>query len=39
MEHAGQVDRDDAFPFGRIEVEKAPAVTDSGAVEQHIYRA
>jgi hypothetical protein len=39
MEHAGQIDRDDAVPLAGIEVEKTPAMTDPGTVEQHIEPA
>src|SRR5262249_61337956 len=39
MKHARQVDCDDPLPLGGIEVEKVPAMTDPGAVEQHIEPA
>ena len=39
MEHAGQIDRDDALPLIVVEVEKAPAMADPGAVEQHVEPA
>jgi hypothetical protein len=39
MEHAGQVDRDDAIPFSGIEVEKGGGLTNADAVEEHIQSA
>ena len=39
MEHAGQVDRDDAVPGLGIEVEEIRAVADPGAFEQHVEPA
>ena len=36
MEHAGQVDRDDAIPFSGIAVEKGGGLTNADAVEEHI---
>ena len=39
MEHAGQVDRDDALPFSGIDVEKGGGLTDADAVEEYIQSA
>jgi hypothetical protein len=39
MEHADQVDRDDALPFSGIEVEKGGRLTNADAAEEHIQSA
>ena len=39
MKHAGQIDRDDALPLAVVEVQKAAAMTDPGAIEQHVEPA
>src|SRR5262249_23658268 len=39
MKHPGQINGDDTLPLGGIEVEKVPAMTDPGAVEQYIEPA
>ncbi len=36
MEHAGQIDRDDAVPRCRVEVEEIAAVADPGTIEEDV---
>src|SRR2546421_10720255 len=39
MKHAGQVDRDDAVPDRRVELEEIAAMTDPGAVQEDVEPA
>jgi hypothetical protein len=39
MEHAGQINRDDALPFLGIDVKKGSGLTDANAIEEHIQSA